>query len=370
MRFLPVGMLTITSEMTARRCSGKRSWLAAARHQRIKQAFDQQRRTFFEREMTNPQSGDTWWFAHQLAAEHGKRLIDPYLDRAVFEHFLRFDHAQLSPLKKPIVREALASHLAGLPKGSIAVGVRLQTGGGVSYLFEALLRDARINRFNPQYSTVSALCQRWGAEVVCNSHSFRHELLSLTQPERAHSYICKPGRYEPYGMASVRASAESEKFTAISLFAGGGGSCVGLSLAGGHVVLTNEFVREAAHTYRSNFPGSLVNERDIREIAASRESVIAFLAQAGAHLGEIDVIAASPPCCEYSTGKRPHRSRRTAALLRHGAAQHGYADLRPHRGSAACAAQGRDREHTGDEEPLPRAFRDGARRAALLEWAT
>jgi site-specific DNA-cytosine methylase len=102
----------------------------------------------------------------------------------------------------------------------------------------------------------------------------------------------------------VHASAARRRFTAISLFAGGGGSCIGLCLAGGRVILSNEFVREAARTYKANFPDAVIDPRDIRDIARSKQEVIAFLAQAGVSPGDLDLVVASPPCCDYSTGKR------------------------------------------------------------------
>jgi site-specific DNA-cytosine methylase len=184
------------------------------------------------------------------------------------------------------------------------VGVRLQKGAGVDVLFETLLADARLNRFDPQYRSVAALCERWGAEVARDGARFRQELLEFKSPSKPCSYECKPGRYEPYTMADVHASAGRRKFKAVSMFAGGGGSCVGLCLAGGHVILSNDFVREAVRTYKANFPHATVDSRDIRDIARSKHSVFAFLAQVGVAPGDIDLIAASPPCCEYSTGKR------------------------------------------------------------------
>jgi DNA-cytosine methyltransferase len=271
----------------------------------LKEAFDRRRRNFFEVEMANPQSGDTWLYASRLAEQHRKRLVDPYLDRAVFEYLLQFDHEQLSPLTKPLIRKMLGPRIIGLLRGSIAVGIQMQKGGGVDVLFERLLLpDDRINRFKPHYVAIAPLCERWGAEVARDPERYRKELLALKPLPKPSCYDCKPGRYQPYTMAQVQASAARRRFTAISLFAGGGGSCLGLCLAGGHVILSNEFVREAARTYKTNFPGAVVDARDIREIGRSKEEVIAFLAEAGAKPREVDLIVASPPCCEYSTGKR------------------------------------------------------------------
>lgn len=125
-----------------------------------KEVFDQYRRAVYE-ESDREGSSHTYRFAGELAASHGKQLLDPYVDPAIREYFSRFDHDQLSPLSKPVVREALADHLAGLPANCIAKGVRLQIGGRVDELFRTLLANPAINRFETKYTTGSALCQRW-----------------------------------------------------------------------------------------------------------------------------------------------------------------------------------------------------------------
>ena len=91
---------------------------------------------------------------------------------------------------------------------------------------------------------------------------------------------------------------------ALSMFAGGGGCCIGLQLAGFNVVLANEFVPEAARTYAVNFPSTVVDTRDIRKIAESRSAVEAFMAQVGIAPGEPDLVSGSPPCSEFSSAGR------------------------------------------------------------------
>jgi DNA-cytosine methyltransferase len=269
-----------------------------------KEAFDAYRRERFEQALANPDSDITWWYAHRLVARCGKRLLDPYLDEAIREYFLRFDHDALSPLGKPLVRQALAGELQGLPKGSLTSGVRLQTGGGVDTLFETLLQNDAINRFEPKYAKVAALCQRWAKEVEARPEHFLTELKALPPPPVAITMCSDAARYRPYTMDDVHRSSAARKFTAVSTFAGGGGSCIGLHLAGGHVVLASEFVPEAARTYRTNFPDTVVDTRDIREVTADASSMDAFLAQAGLRPGELDVLNGSPPCCEFSTAGR------------------------------------------------------------------
>jgi DNA-cytosine methyltransferase len=266
-------------------------------------AFDEYRRDIYK-ESDRFGSSHTWRFARELAAGWGKQLLDPYLDPAIREYFSGFDHDQLSPPGKPIVRRALAEHLASLPANSIAKGVRLQIGGRVDELFRTLLANPDINRFETKYTTVSALCQRWGREVEANPDTFADELAMLPLRPRANVRLSGTTGYRPYVMADVLRASAARKFNVISTFAGGGGSSVGYRLAGGSVLMVNEFVPEAARTYGTNFHDCLVDQRDIREISASDETVSDFLAVVGLKPRELDVLDGSPPCCEFSTAGR------------------------------------------------------------------
>jgi DNA (cytosine-5)-methyltransferase 1 len=268
-----------------------------------KRLFDEYRREVYKK-FDEPGSGDTWWFARDVAARNGKDLLDPYLDPATREYFSRFDHDALSPLGKPIVRKAFAEQLKGLPDTAIAKGVRLQIGGRVDELFRTLLANPDINRFETRYTTISALCQRWGREVEANPAAFAHELDALPVQPRANVRISGIQEYRRYLMADVMEASAAGKFKVISTFAGGGGSSTGYRLAGGKVLLASEFVPEAARTYRTNFPDCVVDPRDIREISASDETVANFLAIAGLKVGQLDVLDGSPPCCEFSTAGR------------------------------------------------------------------
>ncbi|MCS3687486.1 DNA-cytosine methyltransferase [Bradyrhizobium elkanii] len=268
-----------------------------------KRRFDQDRQEVYG-EFDKPDSGDTWWFARNLALQHGKELLDVYVDPTLREYFSRFDHDQLSPLGKPIIRAAFAEQLKGLPDSCIAKGKRLQKGGRVDELFRALLVDPDINRFEIKYSTISTLCQRWSKEVDSSPEPLTQELASLPPRRTADVRVSARIDYQPYVMADVMAASEARRFSVISTFAGGGGSSIGYRLAGGRVLLANEFVREAARTYRINFSDCMVDQCDIRDISASRESVCRFLASVGLSIGEIDVLDGSPPCCEFSTAGR------------------------------------------------------------------
>jgi DNA (cytosine-5)-methyltransferase 1 len=106
--------------------------------------------------------------------------------------------------------------------------------------------------------------------------------------------------YEKYYVDDVKRASAQKKFTAISCFAGGGGSSTGYRLAGGDILLINEFVESAVETYTANFPDTKVLVDDIKAYTADD-----FLAMAGVAKGELDILDGSPPCSAFSVaGKR------------------------------------------------------------------
>ncbi|UPT96454.1 DNA (cytosine-5-)-methyltransferase [Bradyrhizobium barranii subsp. apii] len=270
-----------------------------------KEDFDAHRLQM-HRELGEPGSQDTFWKLVAIAERHGKRVVDPYVHPAIRSHFLQFDHNQLSPLNKPVVREAFQDVFAQFPEAWVAKGVRLQKGGQVDKLFETLLNDPTVNRFEPRYAAVSPMCLRWGKEVEANATAFAAELAEMSMPPsgRSHTMISLGDRYQPYLMASVRRASSEKRFKVVSTFAGGGGSSTGYRLAGGQVVLVNEFVPEAARTYRMNYSDCIIDQRDIREISATDEAVAAFLAKADLKPRQLDILDGSPPCSQFSTAGR------------------------------------------------------------------
>jgi asparagine synthetase B (glutamine-hydrolysing) len=146
---------------------------AGASYADRKKVFDDERREVF-RKLDDPNSGDTWWLAWRIAEQNRKQLLDPYLDPAIRQYFLQFDHERLSSPKKPLIREALGADF--LANFRIVTGVRLQIGSGVDALFETLLDEPYVNRFEKKYTSVSALCQRWGKEVQKNRDALQTEL--------------------------------------------------------------------------------------------------------------------------------------------------------------------------------------------------
>ncbi|KRR14925.1 hypothetical protein CQ12_32305 [Bradyrhizobium jicamae] len=266
----------------------------------LKAHFDASRAAKYARS-DSMNSPDTFWFANRIASALGKRLIDPSTAKSVRKFFRRFSHDELSSIEKPFIREIFADAFARLPSGLIAKGVKLQKGGGVHKLFRTLIDDPAINRFEKAYTTVSALCERWAAEVRENPDQYLEELTTVPPLRKATVIEARGTNVRRPSMADVRKASLRNCFTVISLFAGGGGSSMGYRLAGGNIRAINEFVAEAARNYSKNFPETVVDTRDIRDIIRYPADILAFLALVGLGAGELDILDGSPPCSEFST---------------------------------------------------------------------
>ena len=70
--------------------------------------------------------------------------------------------------------------------------------------------------------------------------------------------------YMRYTLDDVKKSSDRKLFNVVSLFAGGGGSSTGYKLAGGEILLINEFQQIAVDTYLENFPDTKTIVGDIR----------------------------------------------------------------------------------------------------------
>lgn len=107
-------------------------------------------------------------------------------------------------------------------------------------------------------------------------------------------------KYKPYTVKDVKKASAQNKFSVISCFAGGGGSSTGYRLAGGKILLINEFVEEAIASYKKNYPDTPVLVDDIKKYAGKD-----FLDKVKLKEGELDILDGSPPCSAFSVaGKR------------------------------------------------------------------
>ena len=107
-------------------------------------------------------------------------------------------------------------------------------------------------------------------------------------------------KYEKYYNEDVKKASDKKLFSVISCFAGGGGSSTGYRLAGGNILLVNEFVEEAILSYKENYPDTPVLVDDIKKYGGND-----FLEMANIKPGELDILDGSPPCSAFSVaGKR------------------------------------------------------------------
>ena len=106
--------------------------------------------------------------------------------------------------------------------------------------------------------------------------------------------------YKKYYLKDVIEASKQEKFTVISTFAGGGGSSTGYKLAGGKVLLVNEFVEAARQTYSDNYSDTQILPQDIKSLTG-----FDFLDAADIIPTELDILDGSPQCSAFSiSGKR------------------------------------------------------------------
>lgn len=90
-----------------------------------------------------------------------------------------------------------------------------------------------------------------------------------------------------------------KKPISIELFAGSGGSLLGLDMAGFNTVIANEIHPHPCLTLKKNFPNTKVVEASI--VGLSGEELIKKAGLTKRQLGEIDLIAGGPPCQGFST---------------------------------------------------------------------
>ena len=82
-------------------------------------------------------------------------------------------------------------------------------------------------------------------------------------------------------------------YTAVGLFVGAGGSCMGVRAAGVKIVSVNEFIPAAKECYEKNHKGVPVLLEDIRNITGQD------LLKLGG-VDKVDIVYGSPPCSGFS----------------------------------------------------------------------
>ena len=101
-------------------------------------------------------------------------------------------------------------------------------------------------------------------------------------------------KYQVPSMAEIKKI--KKRFTVVSTFSGCGGSSLGYIMAGGNILLANEFIESAKDTYQANFPTTKIIFEDIRKISGSD-----ILNEIKLKKYELDIFDGSPPCASFST---------------------------------------------------------------------
>ena len=109
--------------------------------------------------------------------------------------------------------------------------------------------------------------------------------------------------FTPYTNKDVQENSSKELFTVMSTFAGAGGSSTGYKLAGGKVLVSNEFVEHAYNSYKLNNPNTEMLTGDIKELSSED-----FLDAGNIKPGELDIFDGSPPCTHFSMSGKRERS--------------------------------------------------------------
>ncbi len=197
----------------------------------------------------------------------------------------------------------------------------LQKGGSMTDFFEPIIFDKEINFKNYKTDDVTkcltSLTRLHSTldEKKIKKHQKSNEAHRLWISKNLRNYADAKNiinftpddgkiiKFEPYKMKDVYESSSRELFTVVSTFAGGGGSSTGYRLAGGKVLLINEFIPEAIKTYSMNFPDTPIDGSDIRKITKSgkgEKGIIEWFNSYGIEKNELDILDGSPPCSTFS----------------------------------------------------------------------
>lgn len=130
--------------------------------------------------------------------------------------------------------------------------------------------------------------RRWGKKGLIKSHrnDNNYRVFSIEEIRRLHTKINGVGTHK--SRFKVLRSKVSTRYTAIDLFAGAGGTALGLENAGFHHLMLNEFDKNAAATLRNNHPDWNVVEDDVANIDFKP------------FRGKVDVIEGGFPCQAFS----------------------------------------------------------------------
>ena len=101
--------------------------------------------------------------------------------------------------------------------------------------------------------------------------------------------------YFQYSLKDLQERSSKKEFSYITFFAGGGGSSCAYKLAGGDVRYMNEFQQIHVDTYLKNFPNTVHECKDIKQVTGE-----GIMELTGLKKFELDILDGSPPCPPFS----------------------------------------------------------------------
>ena len=101
--------------------------------------------------------------------------------------------------------------------------------------------------------------------------------------------------YFQYTLKDLQERSSKKELSYITFFAGGGGSSCGYKLAGGDVRYMNEFQQIHVDTYLKNFPDTVHECKDIKQVTGK-----GIMELTGLKPYELDLLDGSPPCPPFS----------------------------------------------------------------------
>lgn len=130
--------------------------------------------------------------------------------------------------------------------------------------------------------------RRWEKKGLIKSvrSEQNHRLFSMDEIQRIHDKVSGTG--EEANNYRILKSQKPSKYTAIDLFAGAGGTALGMEHAGLNHVLLNEYDKHAVATLKQNKPGWNVNGEDIHKVDFTEWK------------GKVDVVEGGFPCQSFS----------------------------------------------------------------------
>lgn len=135
--------------------------------------------------------------------------------------------------------------------------------------------------------------RRWEKKGLIKSRrsNSNHRYFDIEEVKRLHNKVL--GKNDGFSNYKILKEKDKSPYTVIDLFAGAGGTALGLENSGLIHILLNEFNKNAVSTLKKNRPGWNINSDDIKNIDFSP------------YKGKVDVVEGGFPCQAFSyAGKK------------------------------------------------------------------